>query len=82
MSLLPYHKGNKTKFTNLLFPLIQEYGIVDSVKLIVDRDTRRSKGFAFAEMPNVDEAQKAIEELNQAEYEGRQMVVKEAIPRR
>ena len=38
--------------------------------------------FAFAEMPNVDEAQKAIEELNQAEYEGRQMVVKEAIPRR
>ena len=62
--------------------LIEEYGIGDSVKLIVDRDTRRSKGFAFAEMPNVAEAQKAIEELNQAEYEGRQMVVKEAIPRR
>jgi RNA recognition motif-containing protein len=33
-------------------------------------------------MPNAAEAQKAIEELNQAEYEGRQMVVKEAIPRR
>ena len=62
--------------------VLEEYGIVDSVKLIVDRDTRRSKGFAFAEMANVDEAQKAIEELNQAEYEGRQMVVKEAIPRR
>ena len=62
--------------------VLEEYGIVDSVKLIVDRDTRRSKGFAFAEMLNVDEAQKAIEELNQAEYEGRQMVVKEAIPRR
>ena len=62
--------------------VLEEYGIVDSVKLIVDRDTRRSKGFAFAEMPNVDEAKKAIEELNQAEYEGRQMVVKEAIPRR
>ena len=62
--------------------VLEEYGIVDSVKLIVDRDTRRSKGFAFAEMPNVDETQKAIEELNQAEYEGRQMVVKEAIPRR
>ena len=62
--------------------VLEEYGVVDSVKLIVDRDTRRSKGFAFAEMPNVDEAQKAIEELNQAEYEGRQMVVKEAIPRR
>ena len=62
--------------------VLEEYGIVDSVKLIVDRDTRRSKGFAFAEMPNVYEAQKAIEVLNQAEYEGRQMVVKEAIPRR
>ena len=35
-----------------------------------------------SDLPNVDEAQKAIEELNQAEYEGRQMVVKEAIPRR
>ena len=61
--------------------VLEEYGVVDSVKLIVDRDTRRSQGFAFAEMPNVAEAQKAIEELNQAEYEGRQMVVKEAIPR-
>ena len=37
--------------------VLEEYGVVDSVKLIVDRDTRRSKGFAFAEMPNVDEAQ-------------------------
>ena len=62
--------------------VLEEYGVVDSVKLIVDRDTRRSKGFAFAELRNVVEAQKAIEELNQAEYEGRQMVVKEAIPRR
>ena len=62
--------------------VLEEYGIVDSVKLIVDRDTRRSKGFALAEMPNVDEGQQAIEELNQAEYERRQMVVKEAIPRR
>ena len=41
--------------------VLEEYGVVDSVKLIVDRDTRRSKGFAFAEMPNVDEALKAIE---------------------
>ncbi len=61
--------------------VLEEYGVVDSVKLIVDRDTRRSKGFAFVEMPNLAEAQKAIEELNQVEYEGRQMVVKEAIPR-
>lgn len=62
--------------------VLEEYGVVDSVKLIIDRDTRRSKGFAFAEMPDTDEANKAIRELNGAEYENRQMVVKEALPRR
>ena len=54
---------------------------MDSVRIIVDRDTKRSKGFAFAEMPSEDEARRAIEELNQAEYEGRQMIVREALPR-
>ena len=53
----------------------------DSVKLIIDRDTRRSKGFAFVEMPEDSEAQNAIRDLNGATYEGRQMVVKEALPR-
>ncbi|MDR1919614.1 MAG: RNA-binding protein [Tannerellaceae bacterium] len=62
--------------------ILEEYGRVDSVKLIIDRDTNRSKGFAFAEIPNDDEARTAIDELNGAEYEGRQMVVKEATPRR
>ena len=62
--------------------VMEDYGTVDSVKLIIDRDTRRSKGFAFAELPNENEARNAIEELNGAEYEGRQMVVKEATPRR
>ena len=61
--------------------VMEEFGTVDSVKLIVDRDTRRSKGFAFVEMPENAEAQKAINELNGAEYEGRAMVVKEALPR-
>ncbi len=61
--------------------VMEEYGTVDSVKLIVDRDTRRSKGFAFIEMPDNAEAQKAINELNGAEYVGRSMVVKEALPR-
>ena len=51
------------------------------VKLIIDRDTRRSKGFAFVEMPEDSEAQNAIRDLNGATYEGRQMVVKEALPR-
>ena len=61
--------------------VMEEYGTVDSVKLIIDRDTRRSKGFAFIEMPEVSEAQNAIRELNGATYEGRPMVVKEALPK-
>lgn len=61
--------------------VMEEYGTVDSVKLIVDRDTRRSKGFAFIEMPENAEALNAIKELNGAEYVGRPMVVKEALPR-
>ncbi len=61
--------------------VMEEYGTVDSVKLIVDRDTRRSKGFAFVDMPNDAEARNVIKELNGAEYEGRPMVVKEALPR-
>ena len=54
--------------------VMEEYGTVESVKLIMDRNTNRSKGFAFVEMPEAAEAQ-------QAEYVGRQMVVKEALPR-
>lgn len=61
--------------------VMEEYGTVESVKLIVDRDTRRSKGFAFVDMPETAEAQNAIKELNGAEYVGRQMVVKEALPK-
>lgn len=61
--------------------VMEEYGVVDSVKIIKDRETGRSKGFAFVEMPDDQAAQKAIDELNQAEFEGRQMVVKEARPR-
>ena len=61
--------------------VMEEYGTVDSVKLIIDRDTRKSKGFAFVEMPNDAEAKNVISELNGAEYEGRAMVVKEALPR-
>lgn len=61
--------------------VMEEYGTVGSVKLIVDRDTRRSKGFAFIEMPEDAEASNAIKQLNGAEYAGRQMIVKEALPR-
>lgn len=61
--------------------VMEEYGTVASVKLIMDRETRRSKGFAFVEMPNDEEAQRAIKELNGAEYVNRTMVVKEALPK-
>ena len=61
--------------------VMEEYGVVESVKLITDRETRRSKGFAFVEMPESSEASNAIKELNGAEYAGRPTVVKEALPR-
>ncbi len=66
---------------NDLMQALQEYGTVASVKIITDRETRRSKGFGFVEMPNDEEAQKVIEQLNGAEFMGRQIVIKEAIPR-
>ncbi len=61
--------------------VMEDYGTVDSVKIITDRMTKRSKGFAFIEMPTAEEAKHAIAELNGAEYAGRPMVVKEALPR-
>ena len=60
--------------------VMEEYGTVGSVKLIIDRDTRRSKGFAFVEMPETSEASNAIKQLNGVEYAGRPMVVKKALP--
>ena len=58
-----------------------EYGEVDSVKIIMDKFTSRSKGFGFVEMPNDEEAQNAIDGLNDAELDGRTIVVKKAEPR-
>ena len=59
----------------------EEFGAVDSVKIIMDKFTGRSKGFGFVEMPNDDEARNAISELNDSELDGRTIVVKEAEPR-
>jgi len=58
-----------------------EYGEVSSAKVILDKETRRSRGFGFVEMPNDDEAKKAIEELNGGSVEGRAINVTEARPR-
>jgi len=56
-------------------------GEVESVSLIIDRDTGRSKGFAFVEMTNDAEAKSAIEQLNGTEVDGRTMNISEARPR-
>ncbi len=58
--------------------IFEEYGEVASVKIIMDKATGRSKGFGFVEMVNEEEAKKAIEELNNAEVEGRTIVVNKA----
>mgnify|MGYP000147029922 CR=1 FL=1 len=59
----------------------EDYGTVDSVKIIMDKFTGRSKGFGFVEMSNDDEAQKAIDELNGATVEGRTIVVNKSEPK-
>jgi len=62
--------------------IFEEYGEVASVKIIADKYSGRSKGFAFVEMNDEAQAKKAIEELNQKEIDGRQIVVNIARPRR
>ncbi len=61
--------------------LFAQHGEITSLKLIKDRDTGVSKGYAFVEMPNDDEAQKAIDALNEYELEGRALAVNEARPK-
>ncbi|HKK10815.1 MAG TPA: RNA-binding protein [Bacteroidales bacterium] len=58
--------------------IFEEYGEVSSSKIIMDRETGRSKGFGFIEMPNDEEANNAMGELNDAELKGRNMRVNEA----
>jgi RNA recognition motif-containing protein len=59
----------------------EAYGTVNSVKIITDKFTGRSKGFGFVEMENDEEAQKAINELNGATVEGRNIVVNKSEPK-
>ncbi len=61
--------------------LFAEAGSVQSVALIKDRDSGRSKGFAFVEMSTDDEAQKAIEQFHGQDYQGRPLTVNVARPR-
>ena len=59
----------------------EAHGQVDSVTIIMDRDTGRPKGVGFVEMPNDAEAKKAIEGLNGKDFMGRTLNVNEARPR-
>lgn len=56
----------------------ESYGEVSSATIIKDKMTNRSKGYGFVEMPNSDEAQNAIQNLNEFEMEGRNIKVNEA----
>lgn len=61
--------------------LFEEFGAVDSARVIMDRDSGRSKGFGFVEMSNDSEANAAVEALNGREVDGRSLTVNEARPR-
>ncbi len=62
-------------------PAFQAYGEVESVRIITDRDTGRPKGFGFVEMPEKEDALKAIEALNGTDLGGKTITVNEARPK-
>ena len=64
-----------------LTALFAEFGEVSSAQAIVDRDTGRSRGFGFVEMPDQTEAEAAIEGLNGKEVDGRELNVNQARPK-
>lgn len=66
---------------NRLRNLFAEFGEVSSAKVITDRATGRSRGFAFVEMPNDSEGENAINALNQTDFEGRTLNVSMAKPK-
>ncbi len=55
------------------------FGSISSVKIVMDRETGRSRGFGFVDMGNDEEAKNAMNRLNGSEYYGKQLTVKEAL---
>jgi cold-inducible RNA-binding protein len=72
---LPYSATDQ-----ILVDTFSQVGTVASAKIIMDRDTGRSKGFGFVEMTTDEEAATAIEQFNGADFDGRRMTVSEARP--
>ena len=70
---LPFSVSDET-----LKETFEKHGSVLSAKVIMDRDTNRSRGFGFVEMENPTDASKAIKALNETEIDGRNIVVNEA----
>lgn len=70
----------KTK-TEDLEAAFAQFGAVTSCKIVRDKETGRSKGYGFIEMPNDEEANRAIEALDDKELDGRVIAVKPANPR-
>ena len=66
---------------NSMRDLFEGFGQVTTAKIVTDKFTGSSRGFGFVEMPNNDEAQRAIAELNGKDLEGRKIVVNESRPR-
>ncbi len=66
---------------NDLMEVFEDYGTVDSAKIITDKFNGRSKGFGFVTMEDPEEARKAIDNLDGATYENRKMIVNEAKPK-
>ena len=75
--------GNLTFNTteDALRGLFSPFGEVQQVKIMTDRDTGKSRGFAFVEMAQDEDAAKAIGALNGKEFEGRALTINEARPR-
>jgi cold-inducible RNA-binding protein len=61
--------------------MFEQYGTVDRVNIVTDRDTGRARGFGFVEMSNDSEGDKAIAALNGRDLDGRQLNVNEARPK-
>jgi len=61
--------------------MFEQYGTVDRVNIVTDRDTGRARGFGFVEMANDSEGDKAIAALNGRDLDGRQLNVNEARPK-
>lgn len=66
---------------NQLRQIFEEFGQVSSIKIVTDRETGRSRGFGFVEMPNEAEGRQAISALNGKSVYDRQLVVNEARPK-